>query len=114
MLKAEREFSIGMSEGVPCYNARDVIGRSPVFYTMSADIIEKMLELEDLAVVDLDGEPLLWRCARDGIVNLRIAHSLRNQIGLRGLRGALPLEIGERLSHTRTFEALRTRTFQLW
>ena len=86
----------GQQQDTPSYNMRDEDGYSPVFRTSSSQIVEEMLKLDDLQVTDEYGQPLLWWCARRGLVSERVASdpNLARQYRQRW-RGSLPLEEGK-------------------
>ena len=102
-IKAEREEGGEVPDAfrdtpTPSYNMPDdVNGSSPAFWTESSKIMEMMLQFDDLEVVKRkDGQPLLWRFARNGIVTEKIAmdERLRGQVAEEWY-GTLPLEKGE-------------------
>ena len=101
-IKAEREEGGGMPDAfrdtpTPSYNMLDEKGASPAFWTSSSKIMEMMLQFDDLEVVRRnESQPLLWECARRGIVTEKIAmdERLRGQVAEVYL-GTLPLEQGE-------------------
>ena len=81
---------------VPSYNMRDENGYSPAFWVQSSNVLEMMLQFDDLEIKRSDDMPLLWKCARRGIVSEQIAmhERLREQIAIKH-QGTLPLEIGK-------------------
>ena len=78
------------------YNMEDSYGKRPAFWTKSTRVIEELLTLDDFEVTDGDGGPLLWRCARDGLVSERVAIDARLAGHyLQSWKGILPLEAGD-------------------
>ena len=80
---------------VPSYNMKSSIGLTALFFTRKSSIVELLLQFDDIIVTD-DLRPLLWRCARHGIITEKIARDrkLTAQFGLTN-KGTLALEEGE-------------------
>ena len=79
---------------VPTYNMVDDFGCTPVFRTRSSRVVEFLLELHDIAVIDEDGNPLLYECIRRGMITDAIANNdkMKAQFGLRH-QGSLPMAL---------------------
>ena len=85
------------AENTPSYNRQDKDGDEPVFWTVSARIVEMLLSFADLSTVSGNGQqPLLWSCSKAGIVSGRIASDerLKEQL-LWSYRDTLPLAKGK-------------------
>ena len=80
---------------IPSYNMKSSIGLTALFFTRKSSIVEMLLQLDDIIVED-NLRPLLWRCARHGIVTENVARDkkLRDQFGQIN-KGTLALEEGE-------------------
>ena len=63
----------------------DDFGCTPVFRTRSSRVVEFLLELHDIALIDEDGNPLLYECIRRGMITDAIANNdkMKAQFGLR-------------------------------
>ena len=73
------------------------------------------IQFDDLEVVrGDDGQPLLWTCARRGIVTEKIAmdERLRGQVA-KVYSGTLPLELGERMNDGFISGLWHTKKFNL-
>ena len=87
----------GGRQGAASYNMESSLGHRPWFWTSSARIMEEMITLDDLEVTAESGCPLLWYCARYGLVSGRVATDAKlAEQYLTRWHATLPLEIGKR------------------